>query len=153
MYDYEGANANKITLVKASDVFLKVTQKVVGTVTVPVLTDGEALKLGTLLRSDDGGETWKPRPELYEAGSFANGDTVYFEGHTFTSTADGNTNATDGADWTDNGKWNPNGVLYTDLFETGKAAVVVTGDMKGKHLGDYDSYLKTQLFDNKLLVK
>ncbi len=58
---FQGSSIQDITKIKRSDVFLDVTQRVVGMVTVPasISIDG-TMSLGTILSSTDGGLTWNP---------------------------------------------------------------------------------------------
>lgn len=155
MKQVTGANVNNITKIRQSDVFLGESTKVVGTVNVPAnLQEGDALKIGTLLHSSDGGDTWNTRPALFD-GTAEQDEVVYFEGHTYKSTAaDANTNLpSTGTDWDDLGEWNANGVLYNDITSTTRTTVVVTSSLKEKYLTDYDANLKATLFNNKLFVK
>lgn len=154
MKDLIGANAVNITKIRQSDVFIGENSKVVGTVNIPTsLAEGEALKIGTLLHTADGGLTWNVKPADFNAS--ANTDQeVYFKGKVFKSTADGNTNSPDSlTEWEDLGKWNANGVLFNDITSTQKTTVVVTGSVKQKYLSGFDEFLRATLFDNKLFAK
>lgn len=153
---FTGANVANITKVKQSDIFKNVIQTVVGTVAVPVLAEGEALKMGTLLSSSDGGVSWSSRTtEDYDATNapFALDVEVYFEGHIFKSTAAANETVPGAGDWEDLGAWDANGILYNDITENKKTTVVVTGDVISKQLTGLDEHLKITLFKNKLIVK
>lgn len=151
---YTGKNIANITKVKQSDIFLQVTQTVVGTVNIPNTDNFEVLPMATLLHSDDGGVTWDSlTTPTYEAGAHALGAEVYHEGHIFKSTTADNSTVPGAGDWDDLGVWNPNGVLYIDITETRKTTVVITGALKAKYLEGYDEFLRTQLFNNKLLIK
>ena len=154
--DFTGANVANVTIIKPSDIFLKVVQTFVGTVNVPqsIIDAGGALKAGTLLRSDDAGAIWDSlTTPAWQAGSYDTDVEVYHNGHIWTSDADANIEEPGVANWTDNGEWNPNGILYTDAVETKKTSVVLTGEAKEKYLTGIDAYLKIQLFNNKLIVK
>lgn len=154
MKNLKGANITDITKISQGDVFLGENTKVVGTVNVPAnLPDGDLVKIGTLLHSKDGGDTWNTRPALFDGNTDTN-EVVYYEGHTYKSTTDGNTNLpTTGTDWDDLGAWDSNGVLYNNISETIRTTVVVTSSLKEKNLTDYDNHLKSTLFKNKLFVK
>lgn len=155
MKNLTGSNIVNISLLKQSDVFTKTIQTISGVVNVPEsLSEGDALKIGTLLKSDDAGATWNTLlAPAYAAGSFDTDEEVYFQGHIFKCDTDANTNSPDGANWTDLGAWNPNGILANHITATQKTTVVITGSAKGKHLVNLDDYLKVQLFTNKLLVR
>lgn len=154
---FTGANVQNVTKRRQGEVFTNVMQTVVGTVAVPVtITEGDALKMGTLLTSTDGGMTWKS----LETAAFSTDDApyaanikVYFKGHIYESDVADNTNEPDVADWTDLGEWNANGVLYSDITEDKKTTVMITGDVVGKHLIGLDDYLKVILFKNKIITK
>lgn len=152
---FTGQNVQNITKIKQSDVFIKVHQTVIGTVAVPAnLPAGDALKMGTLLRTNDGGLTWESlTTEPYAAGTYQADEEVYHNGHIYKSLTADNVTTPNTNSWADLGAWNPNGILYTDITETKKTTIVVTGDQKGKYLHGLDEYLKAQLFTNKLLVK
>ncbi|WP_320034801.1 hypothetical protein [Halarcobacter sp.] len=153
MKQYTGANVANITKIRQSDVFIGNTITVVGTVTVPTLADGEALKLGTLLRSLDGGLTWDVKPATFDTSADTD-DIVYYEGKTYKSTADGNANLPSTlADWENLGDWDANGILYNDITTTSKTTVVVTASAKGKYLQGFDEFLRPIMFKNKLFVK
>lgn len=154
MEDFTGANVNKITMLRQSDIFIGETTKVVGTVNVPAsLADGDVLKIGTLLHSADGGLTWNVKPVDF-AGSADTNEEVYFNGKVYKSTTDGNNNSPDSlTDWDDLGKWDANGVLYNNITSTQKTTVVVTGSVKQKYLTGFDEFLRATLFNNKLFAK
>lgn len=151
---YTGNNVQNITKINQGDVFRKTLQTVVGTVTVPAtVAEGEALMMGTLLRSDDGGKTWTTKPLTFDTSADAD-EIVYFEGHIYKCTANGNTELPNTeTNWEDLGEWNPNGILYNDITESKKTAVAVTTNAKEKYLTDFDEFLRPQLFNNKLIIE
>lgn len=153
---FTGQNVQNITKVKRGDIFIDVAQTVVGTVTVPqTIVDAEdALPLGTLLTSTDGGQTWNPlTTPLFEVGSYKANAEVYYKGHIYKSTKAANDSIPDVADWDDLGAWNANGVLYNDLSESKKTTVVVTGSVKENYLKGCDEFLRVTLFTNKIIAK
>lgn len=153
MRNLTGANVANITKIKQSDVFLANTVKVVGTVDVGILEEGNALKIGTLLHSSDGGLTWNIKPADFNTSANVNQE-VYFNGKVYKSTADDNTNIPDTlTEWEDLGKWNANGVLYNDITSTQKTTVVVLGSVRQKYLIGFDEFLRATLFNNKLFAK
>lgn len=155
MSNLVGKNITNITKIRQSDVFLGESTKVVGTVNIPEnLKEGDALTIGTLLHTSDGGDSWHTRPPLFE-GTAIQDEEVYYQGHIYKSTAaEENTNLpTTGTDWEDLGEWDVNGVLYNDITSTTKTTVIVTGSLKEKYLTDYDANLKSKMFKNKLFVK
>jgi hypothetical protein len=155
MSTFTGKSIADITKLKQSDVFNKVDQTVVGLVSVPAgLIAGDAVPMGTLLLTSDGGKTWSTRttPD-YAAGSYALDDEVYYEGHIFKSTAAANVTVPGVGDWTDLGAWNANGILFNDLTESKNTTVVVTGTVAKKTLSGYDEFLHVVLFNNKIIVK
>lgn len=156
MGDYVGKSINNISMVKASDIFVNDLISVVGTVNVPTLTNPEdtVLKIGTILRTLDGGENWETlSTPAYTAGVYDDEAEVYFRGHIYKSTVDNNETAPQTANWEDLGEWGANGILKETLTETKRTSILVIGAAKGKHLVDLDSYLKEQLFKNKLFIK
>jgi hypothetical protein len=156
MAEYTGASIKNISMVKASDVFINDLVSVVGTVNVTALAiakDG-VLKIGTILRTLDGGENWETlSTPAYIAGVYDDEAEVYFEGHIYKSTVAANESAPQTGDWEDLGEWGANGILKETLTETKRTSVLVLGSAKGKYLVDLDSYLKVQLFKNKLFIK
>lgn len=151
---FTGSSIQNITKIKQSDVFSNIQQTVVGMVNVPVLADGEALALATLLTSNDGGLTWDSlTTPAYVAGTYAVDDEVYYEGHIYKNTVLDNTALPTDPSWTDLGAWDANGVLYNDLTESKKTTVVVTGEIKQKYLIGNDSFLQVALFKNKIIAK
>lgn len=153
-----GSSVQNITKVTQSDVFTEVQQTVVGDVTVPeaMITADGAMPLGTLLTSTDGGLTWNSlTTPAYDAADapYADAAQVYFEGHIFTSTVANNNTVPNAGDWTDEGAWDANGVLFNDLTESRKTTIVVTGTAKQKHLVGHDSFIQATLFKNKIIAK
>lgn len=157
MGGFIGANVQNVTKRRQGEVFTNVVQTVIGTVSVPSnLAIGDAVKMGTLLSSIDGGATWNTLETAVfsvDDAPYAADAEVYFEGHIYKSDVADNSNEPDVADWTDLGEWNVNGVLYNDITEDKKTTVVVTGDVVGKHLIGLDDYLKVILFRNKIITK
>lgn len=151
---FTGKSIANVTKRTQSDIFIQVTQTVVGLVRVPNIDNFEVLPMGTLLNTQDGGLTWDSLTvPTYEAGSYALDAEVYLEGHIYKSTVADNVTSPVGGDWEDLGVWDANGALYSDITESGKTTVVVTGALKEKCLGGYDEFLRTQLFKNKLILK
>ncbi|WP_294962581.1 hypothetical protein [Sulfurimonas sp.] len=156
MSKFTGANVRDITKIKNSDVFIKVDLTVVGMVSVPqsIIDNGDALPLGTLLSSRDGGLTWTSlTAPIYETGVYVADKEVYHEGHIFKSTVADNSTVPGVGDWDDLGVWDSNGVLYNDLTESKKTTIVVTGSVKEKYLHGSDEFLRTTLFKNKIIAK
>jgi hypothetical protein len=151
MSKFTGASVQDISKVLSSDVFINVQHTVIGTVSVPY----DALPLGTLLTTTDGGATWSTlkTPTYISGNTYQDGDIVYFEGNIFTNNTADNTDAPTESTWTKKGAWDANGVLYNNLTETKKASVVVTGTVKEKHLSGSDEFLKLTLFKNKIIAK
>ena len=152
-----GANVQNITKRRQGEVFRNVHQTVVGTVNVPEnLAEGDAVKIGTLLTSTDGGVTWNTRttPDYnVDNAPFAADVEVYHQGHIYKSTTADNNTVPGAGDWEDLGEWNANGILYNDITETRKTTVVTTADVVEKHLIGSDDYLKVILFKNKIMTK
>ncbi|NOQ31511.1 MAG: hypothetical protein GQ570_10340 [Helicobacteraceae bacterium] len=152
-----GASIANVTKVKQSDIFSDQKQTVVGVVAISaaLISAEEPLKMGTLLRSTDGGKNWEALTTASHdvASTYAVDDEVYFEGGLYKSTVVDNTTVPDVGDWDYLGIWASNGVLYNDLLESKKTTVVVSGSVKQKYLHGYDEFLRVPLFDNKILVK
>lgn len=153
--NFKGANITDITKINQEDVFRKTSQTIVGMVTVPaaIVEAGEALKVGTLLHTSDGGKTWTTKPATFDTSADTD-DIVYYEGHLYKCTADDNTELpSTTTNWEDLGAWNPNGILYNDITESKKTTVVLTSNAKEKYLTGFDEFLRTQLFNNKLIIE
>lgn len=155
MNNYTGASVTNISMVKASNVFVNDVVSIVGTVNVPAsITAGNALQIGTILRTLDGGENWETlTTPTYVAGVHADDAEVYLDGHIYKSNVPNNETAPQSGDWEDLGEWGANGILKEPLTETKKASVLVLGSAKSKYLKNLDSHLKAQLFNNKLFTK
>ncbi|MCX6076424.1 MAG: hypothetical protein NTW78_05985 [Campylobacterales bacterium] len=155
---FTGKSVSNITKRTQAEIFSDVEQTVVGTVSIPAnLAVGEALRMGTLLTSSDGGKTWKSlETQAYDVADapFAADAEVYYQGSTFKSLGASNSAAlTDTDSWENLGEWNANGVLYNDIFESKKTTVVVTGDVISKHIIGLDDFLNVILFKNKIITK
>jgi len=153
-----GANVQNITKHRQGEVFRNVHQTVVGTVHVPAtLAEGEAVKLGTLLTTADGGVNWYTlETAAYDVADapFAVDAEVYYQGHTYKSLVASNSAAlTDTNSWENLGEWNANGVLYNDITADTKTTVATTCDVLAKHATGLDDYLKVILFKNKIMTK
>jgi len=133
------------------EVFKKKEHVVSGNVTVS--NDQDGYVLGTVFNTEDGGKTWVSRPPLFDT-SADDGDIVYFNGRTYQSTTNENTNAPNTlTDWDDLGAWDANGILTQNAKETGRYAFLTTGEVRERHLKDYDSAMAQSLFKNKIRLK
>jgi len=132
---------------------------VYATVNVPdTITDGEEYFIGKVLTTSDGGKTFdalEKEPWVATGIDYDTGDTVYHNGHVFTSLIDNNLVApgTDGTKWQDDGVWNANGILMENVDKTSTYAVLVSGVVVESNLRGYDSNMRQTLFNNKIFMQ
>ena len=125
-----------------------------GILTIPTEHDGYTI--GTVCTTADAAKNWAVLEHpLYEAGEFNETDTVFHEGHIWESTEDTNSDepTADSLKWKDLGEFEANGILAENAKETGKYAFLVTGEVREKHLKEYDPTMAHSLFKNKILLK
>jgi len=132
---------------------------VYATVNVPdTIADGEEYFIGKVLRTTDGGKTFDALEEASWVSTgvdYDTGDTVYHNGHLYTSLVDDNLvePGTDAAKWQDDGAWNANGVLTENIDKTSTCAVLVSGVVVESNLRGYDSNMRQTLFNNKIFMQ
>lgn len=134
-----------------SEVMIRKDQSVYGNVIVPV---GGEIQIGTLLISVDGGLTWRDRNE-WEAGLFADGAIVYYDGHVWESLIDNNAAVpgTDPLSWQDNGVWEANGMLCEYADVTGEYEVMTSGYVVEKRVVGFHESMRPALFAKKISLK
>lgn len=136
--------------VVVDEVILKRTQAVTGLVTVE-----DALVLGTILTTKDGGATWSALtiPE-YTPIVYGADDKIFFDGAIWISLEDNNNSKpNEGIQWEKVEEFDANGVLLENLTQTTKAAVLVTGEVREKYLQKFDVSMKLSLFKNKIILR
>ena len=155
MEDLIGANTFDTTLLQRSDVIKISLQNVYGTVTVP---DGVEFRIGQILRTQDGGETFESMTEtVWDAAdpAAALDAVVYHNGHIYTSLIADNAvePGTDPAKWQDDGAWNANGILAEHISLTQKAVVETMCTVVKRNLNGLETGMLKTLFDNKIIAK
>ena len=136
------------------EVIIKKAQTVSGFVSIPLNSKG--LVFGTILTSKDGGVTWKSlEQDIWIAGSHEADVEVFHNGKTWKSLSADNVAepGTDEAKWQELEVFDANGVLVENITENTKATVLITGEVREKHLQDYDASMRTSLFRNKIILR
>ncbi len=136
------------------EVIIKKGQTVSGNVVIPLGSSG--LVFGTILTSIDGGITWTSQEkDIWTAGSYEADVEVFHNGKTWKSLSADNViePGTDEAKWQELEVFDANGVLIENITENTKATVLITGEVREKHLQDYDDSMRISLFKNKIILR
>ncbi|WP_455756482.1 hypothetical protein [Sulfurimonas sp.] len=135
------------------EVIIKKGQVVSGIVNVPVGNE-DGLVFGTVVNTVDGGETWSSQERIiWVAGEHVVDAEVFHNAEVWQALQVNSNEPSEGADWTSLGEFDANGILGANIQGTEQAPVIVTGDVRTKHLVGYDASMKPALFKNKIILR
>ena len=134
------------------EVIIKKVQVISGKIDI----EKEGFTLGTVVSTKDGGTTWniQDRP-IFTAGVYKEDNEVFHNGSSWISLTNDNQTEPkeDEPNWKELEKFDANGILLENITESGNIAVLVTGEVREKHLEHYDASMKKALFKNKIILK